>query len=65
METRRGVVGVSKIRNSLVGERSVVGFFLEGEGVGIRVPLRLERARGSMERRRRALPWGKVERSMA
>lgn len=62
MDTRRGV-GESKIRNSLVGERAVG--FLEGEGVGMRVPLRLESARGSIDLRRRVLPRGTEERSTA
>lgn len=77
MNVSRLLFGVSKVRNSFVGDicgpdsgtgaRAFRGEFLEGavEGVGTRVPARFANALGSIDLRRREPPRGTSEVSIA
>lgn len=56
---------MSKVRNSCVGEMSLLGSIFGGVSAGIRLPLRLERARGSIDLRRLWPPRGIREVSTA
>ena len=51
MKVSRREAGVSKVKNSLVGETSGAG--LEGVSASTRLPLLLARLRGSIDLRRR------------
>ena len=59
--------GVSKVRNSCVGDISVSGETLAGVSMlaGIRLPFILASARGSIDLRRREPPRGIIDVSMA
>lgn len=65
MKVSRRETGVSKVRNSLVGETLLMAAIFAGVSAGIRLPLRLERARGSIDLRRLWPPRGIREVSMA
>ena len=65
MNVSRREAGVSKVRNSLVGEIVLGGRSLRSVSAGTRFPLRLERARGSMDLRRLRPPRGTREVSTA
>ena len=59
--------GVSKVRNSFVGDISISGETLAGVSMvaGIKLPFMLASARGSIDLRRREPPRGTIDVSMA
>ena len=63
----RREAGVSKVRNSFVGEISLGAGVLAGVSLlaGTRLPFRLASIRGSIDLRRRLPPRGMIEVSMA
>ena len=65
IKVSRRETGVSKVRNSLVADMVLDGASFAGVSAGIKLPLRLERARGSIDLRRLWPPRGTREVSIA